>query len=119
MYHAYVTDQSRKAKAVRGVYEHLKHKLKPQRWESVQWDTIRGYDGIRVPQNDKQRVLNIRLQDEHLSPYLKTDMNLFHLLMLDDSADIVLYRSDRGWLFVFEGVPAGPKPFGQMGYDPR
>ncbi|MBX5436165.1 MAG: hypothetical protein IRZ33_02995 [Alicyclobacillaceae bacterium] len=118
-YHAFVAEHSRKAKAVRGFYEHLRNKLKPEQWETTQWEAFRGFDGIRVPQGDKHRVLNIRLQDEHLSPYFKTDMNLFHMLMLDVSADMTIFRSDRGWLFEFDGVPSGPKPFGQMGYDPR
>lgn len=76
-------------------------------------------EGVAVSQADKYRVLNLRLSEEHLSPYFKTDMNLFHMLMMDDTADMRIYKADKGWLFVFDGIPEGPKPFGQNGYDPR
>ncbi|MCL6442827.1 MAG: hypothetical protein K6T83_05105 [Alicyclobacillus sp.] len=119
MYHGLITEQSRKAKAARSVYDYLRQKLRPKMWETIEWNSIEGYEGIRIPDSEKHRVLNLRIQEEHLSPYFKTDMNLFHLLMLDDSADMRMFRTDRGWLFVFEGIPDNPKPFGQSGYDLR
>lgn len=119
MHHGFIMEQSRKAKAVRSLYDYLRHRTKTPPTESIQWDTIEGIEGVHVPPNERHRVLNIRIQEEHLSPYLKTDMNLFHMLMLDDSVDVKLYKADRGWLFVFDGIPAGPQPFGQLGFDTR
>ncbi|WP_051344075.1 hypothetical protein [Alicyclobacillus herbarius] len=118
--HGFVSDASRKAKASRHVYEYLKRKVARQDWiESVQWENIEGVEGIPVPEKERFRVINLRLHDEHLSPYFKTDMNLFQMLMLDDSVSIQLFRARKGWLYVFEGIPAGPKPFGKDGYDTR
>lgn len=119
-HYGFVSDQSRKAKAARNLYDYLKQKLKPEQWENPpDWEIVQGFEGIRVPQQEKHRVLNIRLHDEHMSPYFKTDMNLFHMLMLDDTAEVVVYRADHGWLFAFEGIPESPKPFGQLGFDTR
>jgi hypothetical protein len=119
-HHGFILSLSRKAKAARNLYEYLRQKVKPEEWiPSIQWESVHAYDGIRVPPADRHRVLNIRIHDEHLSPYFKTDMNLFHLLMIDDSVDITVFRADKGWLFVFDGIPQGPKPFGQLGYDTR
>lgn len=116
--HGLIMEQSRKAKAARNVYDYLKQKVRTHE-PPIEWESIHGFDGIHVPDQDKYRVLNVRLHDEHMSPYLKTDMNLFQMLMMDESTDIVVYRADQGWLFVFDGVPQGPKPFGQSGYDMR
>lgn len=119
MYHALILEQSRKAKATRQVYEHLRNHQKrdllpEQRIESY---TIR--EGVRVPQQEKHRVLNLRLHDEYLSPYLKTDMNLFILLMMDDKVDMQMYRAENGWMLLFDKVQNLPKPFGTQGYDMR
>ncbi|GGI95465.1 hypothetical protein GCM10010885_01340 [Alicyclobacillus cellulosilyticus] len=114
-----ILEQSRKARAARHVYEYLRQQANGVFEPAVMWQNIAAWDGVRVPQREKYRVLNIRLHEEHLSPYFKTDMNLFHMLMLDESADVMVYRADKGWLFVFEGIPASPKPFGQSGYDTR
>ncbi|MDQ0188456.1 hypothetical protein JI721_16050 [Alicyclobacillus cycloheptanicus] len=119
-YHALITEQSRKAKAARNFYEYLRQKVNQAGWiPSLQWDVHQAFDGIRVPDRDRYKVLNIRLHDEHMSPYFKTDMNLFHMLMMDDTVDVTVFRAAPGWLFVFDGIPEGPKPFGQQGHDPR
>lgn len=116
-----VTEQSRKAKAARSLYDYLRQKVKPIEWsKEVEINPeISGLDGIPVPVQDKYRILNLRFHEEHLSPYFKTDMNLFHMLMMDDSVNVTVFRCDRGWLFIFDGIPMGPKPFGQLGYDLR
>ncbi|MCF8563699.1 hypothetical protein LLE49_02955 [Alicyclobacillus tolerans] len=114
----FVSEQSRKAKASRNLYEYLRQRVRTHE-PPIQWEAISGYDGLKVPLQDKYRVLNVRLHDEHLSPYFKTDMNLFHMLMMDETSDMTVYKADRGWLYVFEGIPEGPKPFGQSGYDMR
>lgn len=121
LHFGWISAQSRKAKAVRNLYEFLRRVVKPEEWvPAIEWLTYRGVEGIRVPVSERYRVLNIRIHDEHLSPYFKTDMNLFHLLMIDDTVDVTLFRGEKGgWLFVFDGVPAGPKPFGGQGYDTR
>ncbi|OFW74878.1 MAG: hypothetical protein A2201_04825 [Alicyclobacillus sp. RIFOXYA1_FULL_53_8] len=118
MYYGLVTEQSRKSKAARNLYDYLRQKVRNYE-PAIQWESIPAYDGIQVPDADKYRVLNVRLHDEHMSPYFKTDMNLFHMLMLDESTGMTLYKTDHGWLFVFEGLPHGPKPFGQSGFDMR
>lgn len=113
-----ILEQSRKAKAARNVYEYLRQRVK-QCEPAIELDNIQAVEGVRVPDQDKYRVLNVRLHDEHMSPYLKTDMNLFQMLMMDEGTEMMIYRADQGWLFVFEGVPQGPKPFGQSGFDMR
>jgi hypothetical protein len=120
MNYALVLETSRKAKAAKHLYESLKHHNRNRKivGEEIVGDfTVR--DGIHIRQEDRFRVLNLRLQDEHLSPYFKSDMNLFQLLMIDETADMRVFRTDHGWLFVFEGVPTGPKPFGVQGHDLR
>jgi hypothetical protein len=117
--HGLILEQSRKAKAARNLYEYLRQRAKGVFEPGFVWENYEVRDGVRVAQQDKYRILNIRLHEEHLSPYFKTDMNLFHMLMLDETADVTVYRADRGWLFVFEGIPAAPKPFGQSGFDMR
>lgn len=120
IHYGLITDQSRKAKAAKNLYESLRQKVDPSNWQpTAQWETYTGVDGIPVPQRERHKVLNLRLHDEHLSPYFKTDMNLFYMMMMDDSAEMVVFRAPPGWLFVFDGLPEGPKPFGQQGYDPR
>lgn len=113
-----IMEQSRKAKAARNVYDYLKQKVRIHE-PAIEWEQIHGFDGVRVPSQDRYRVLNVRLHDEHMSPYLKTDMNLFQMLMMDENTEITVFRADQGWLFVFDGVPQGPKPFGQSGFDMR
>lgn len=118
---ALVAEQSRKAKATRHVYEYLRGKLKDKSKfiPEVVLEEVQGTEGIRIEPVDRFRVLNIRLQDEYLSPFFKTDLNLFQLLMIDDHSDMSIFRGDKGWLFVFEGLAQGPQPFGQNGYDTR
>jgi hypothetical protein len=119
-YHAFIAEQSRKAKAARALYEYLRHKVPADTWlKELVWESVLGKDGIQVPAGDKTKVLNIRFHDEQYSPYFKTDMNLFHMLMMDQTTQIFVYRAERGWLFVFDGIPVGPVPFGQHGYDTR
>lgn len=119
-YFALVTEQSRKAKAIRQVYEHLRNKSREKDLlTDIGFEDVKGAAGVWVDPADRYRILNIRLHDEHLSPYFQTNMNLFQLLMLDDQSDMSLYRSDRGWLLVFEDIPSAPQPFGQHGFDMR
>ncbi|MCL6598010.1 MAG: hypothetical protein K6T81_04650 [Alicyclobacillus macrosporangiidus] len=120
LHYGLVLEQSRKAKSVRHLYEHLQHKVHRREWiPSIQIDSLFGENGIRVPPQERYRVLNLRLLDEHLSPYFKTNLNLFQMHMMDDKVEVTVYRAPKGWLFVFEDVPSGPKPFGQNGYDTR
>lgn len=119
MYYAYILENSRKARAARHVYEHV-NKYRKEAYLPAQ--VIFGYPvhhGLRVSPMDKNRVLNLRFHDEHLSPYFKTNMSLFHLLMLDEKADMWAYRGEQGWMFLFEGIQEAPKPFGKNGYDMR
>ena len=114
-----VTEQSRKARAARSVYDYLKNRSRGSQLPDERIAEWNATGGIGVGSADRFRVLDLRLHDEHLSPYFKTDMNLFHLLMLDDSTDIALFRVPEGTLFVFQGLPDSPQPFGVQGYDPR
>jgi hypothetical protein len=119
MYYAYILETSRKAKAARHVYDFL---YKHRKEELLPSQVVAGFpirDGIRVTQTDKNRILNLRFHDEHMSPYFKTNMSLFHLLMIDETADIWAYRGENGWMFLFEGIQEAPKPFGAHGYDMR
>ncbi|WDL99663.1 hypothetical protein JC200_23045 [Alicyclobacillus sp. ALC3] len=120
LHHGLITEQSRKAKAARNLYESLRHKVHKTDWlPELQWDHVAAVEGVPVPIRERHKVLNLRLHDEHLSPYFKTDMNLFHMMMMDDDVEMTIYRAAPGWLFVFDGIPEGPKPFGQQGFDPR
>lgn len=119
MNYAYILDQSRKVKAARSVYEYLKSHTKAPLLPSLTVNDYQITDGIAVTPQDKHRVLNLRLHDEHLSPYFKSDMSLFHLLMMDDKCEMKMYRAENGYFLVFEGIQATPKPFGQSGYDLR
>lgn len=115
-----VSEQSRKAKAVRQAYEHLRNRIDKQQWNTdIQLESVQGLEGIPVPTSEKHRVLNLKVQDEHLSPYIQTDLNLFQMHMLNDGVDMTIYRASRGWLVIYEGVMDGPQPFGNLGYDTR
>ncbi|KEO84393.1 hypothetical protein [Tumebacillus flagellatus] len=119
MNYAYILEQSRKAKATRSLYEYLKTHTKQPFLPGTVVADFPIADGIQVQNQDKHRVINLRLHDEHLSPYMRSDMSLFHLLMMDEKADIRMYRAENGWMLVFEGIQVAPKPFGQSGYDMR
>lgn len=119
MNYAYILDQSRKAKAARSVYDYLKSHTKAPFLPPLTVADYQITDGIAIGQQDKNRVLNLRMHDEHLSPYFKSDMSLFHLLMMDDKCEMKIYRAENGWFFLFEGIQATPKPFGQSGFDLR
>lgn len=120
-YFALVMEQSRKARAVRHVYEYLRSKIKNSRLleQEIELSDVLGRDGIIIDASDMYRVLNVRLHDEHLSPYFQTNMNLFQMLMIDENSEVRLYRAEKGWLFVFEDLPPAPSPFGQSGFDMR
>lgn len=120
-YYALVLDSSRKAKAVRNLYEVLRGRTRDSSAlrNPIQFGDVAGVDGIRVSASDRYRVLNLRIHDEHLSPYFRTDMNLFQMLMIDEETEMSLYRSERGWIIEFEGLAPGPVPFGQNGFDLR
>ncbi|ATY84776.1 hypothetical protein CVV65_07415 [Kyrpidia spormannii] len=113
-----ITQGSRKARAAKDLYETLKSRTS-RLLPPIREGEIEGWAGVEVPEHERGRVLAMRFHDEHLSPYIKSDMNLFHLLMLDEHVEMRIYRAERGWLFVFEGVQAAPKPFGAAGFDPR
>lgn len=121
--HGLVLEQSRKFKAARSVYEHVRAKAKQLRTElesaSHEWEDVAANEGVYVPMQDRSQVLNLRLHDEHLSPYFRTDMNLFHMLMVDEKTEMYIYHADNGWLFVFPDIPDGPQPFGSDGFDTR
>lgn len=119
VHYVLVTDRSRKAKALRQLYEALVAGRADAATLEVSVGDIRGQRGVEVRERDRHRVLNLRLQDEHMSPYFQTNMNLFQLLMLDEQTEMSLYRAHRAWLLVFRGVTSGPRPFGSQGYDLR
>lgn len=119
MNYAWILEASRKAKAARNLYESLKNSNKGEFLPPETNDAFTARDGIAVAQSDKNRVLNLRLHDEHLSPYFVSNMNLFQLLMLDDKVDIKVYKAENGWVLIFEGTQDLPKPFGNQGYDMR
>ncbi|WP_311794471.1 hypothetical protein [Alicyclobacillus acidiphilus] len=119
-HYALVLEASRKSKAIRHVYEVLRARNKsPLAEPSIQFGDIVGIDGIRVDPQERYRILNLRIHDEHLSPYFHTNMNLFQMLMIDEETEMNLYRGDRGWLLAFAGLSSGPQPFGQNGFDLR
>lgn len=121
--HGLVLEQSRKYKAARSVYEHIRSKTRqskvPLESTEHEWEDVTAGQGVYVPREERAQVLNLRLHDEHLSPYFRTDMNLFHMLMVDESTEMYIYRADNGWLFVFSNIPDGPQPFGSDGFDTR
>lgn len=119
MHYGVITEQSRKAKSARAVYEAVRSRV---RGPIVPLGQVAGFtvtSGFRVPESERARILSLGLHDEHMSPYFKTDMNLFQLLMLDESIDMSMYKTQEGVLFVFEGLPTSPQPFGAQGHDPR
>ncbi|MDB5083755.1 MAG: hypothetical protein JWN30_641 [Bacilli bacterium] len=121
MYYAIITEQSRKAKSTRNLYDYLKSHYK-QEQQLPQAEDVEGYigqEGVRIAPQDRYRVLNLKLHDEHLSPYFKSDMSLFHLLMIDEQAEIRMYKLEGGWMFLLDGVQEAPKPFGNQGFDMR
>ncbi|MCL6453272.1 MAG: hypothetical protein K6T78_06520 [Alicyclobacillus sp.] len=116
----FISDHSRKAKAVRQTYEYLRHHVDASQWvEKVSWDGLQGHDGIPVPKADRKRILALKVHDEHLSPYIRTDLNLFQMHMLDEHIAMTVYRAGNGWLIVYNNVSDGPRPFGSQGYDTR
>lgn len=118
--HWYVSEHSRKAKLLRQIYEQLRQRVDKQQWvESFQWESVQAKDGIMAARQDKQKLLNLKIQDEHLSPYSKTDMNLFQMHMLNEEVEITVFKAPHGWILVYDGVSEGPRPFGQLGYDTR
>ncbi len=119
MHYALVTEHSRKARAARSIYEFMRSKSGAETIICdmlLDWAAMSGY---RVPTSERSRVISLRFHDEHLSPYFKTDMNLFHLLMIDEEADISIFKTELGILFTFEGVPDNPLRAGQSGHDMR
>ena|GEM_PF-1928547 len=119
IHYVLVTDRSRKARSLRQVYENLVADRADAARLEVNIGDIRGEGGIELRERDRHRVLSLRLQDEHMSPYCQTNMNLFQLLMLDERTEMSIYRAQRAWLLVFRGVASGPRPFGTQGYDLR
>jgi len=114
-----VMDQSRKAKAAKHLYDFVRTKTKAKPLQDDLVATWPVQSGLQLLAGDRFRVLDLHLHEEHMSPYFKTDMNLFHMLMLDDTIEMSLYRASEGILFVFEGLPDNPQPFGSHGHDPR
>ena len=119
MYYAYILEQSRKAKATRSAYEYVKANTKQPLLPPITLHDFPLSEGVQIVQSDKHRILNLRLHDEHLSPYMKSDMSLFHLLMMDEKVEMKIYRAESGWMMIFDGIQATPKPFGQSGFDLR
>ncbi len=127
MHYGLFTEQSRKSKAARALFELLRTKgrAEPITADKMadkladkrnEW-TVR--TGFQVPGPERFRVLNLRFHDEHLSPYFKTDMNLFHLLMIDERTEIAVFKTDDGILFTFDGLPDSPQRFSLHGHDTR
>jgi len=119
MHYGLFTEQSRKARAAKSLFEMLRTKGRAEpiaAGKLLEW-TVQS--GFQVPGSERFRVLNLRFHDEHLSPYFKTDMNLFHLLMLDEQTDIAVLKTDDGILFTFEGLPDTPQKFSLHGHDTR
>lgn len=114
-----ITKESRKARAAKNLYEYLHGKNRSRELPDPKLGEFKASGGFGVAEADRFRVVDLRLHDEHLSPYFKTDMNLFHLLMIDNAAEMAMFRSEDGILFVFDGLPDGPQPFGAQGHDPR
>ncbi len=114
-----ITDQSRKAKAAKSVYDYIRLRSRGEPLHDEIVLTWPVSNGVRLVAHDRFRVIDLRLHDEHLSPYFKTDMNLFHLLMIDDKVDMCIYKTADGILFVFDGLPESPHAFGMHGHDMR
>lgn len=119
IHYGLITDQSRKSKAARAVYETARVRAKGQAVPLGEVAGIPVPTGFSILETDRRKVLDIRLQDEHMSPYFKTDMNLFHLLMLDETTEMTICKVPDGVLILFNGLPDNPKPFGAHGHDTR
>nr|NNM90736.1 hypothetical protein [Bacilli bacterium] len=119
MHYGLLLDQSRKAKQAKSLFEYIRTKTRSEKLEDTVIFERPVSLGFRLSLSDRHRVVSLRLQDEHLSPYFKTDMNLFHLIMIDESIDISVFKSQEGILFVFTGLPSSPQPFGSHGHDTR
>ncbi len=119
MLYGLITEQSRKAKATRSFFESIRNRGKatPMHDEKILDFVVTS--GFQVPAEERTRILKLRLHDEHMSPYFKTNMNLFHLLMIDENTEAYVYQAEQGILFVFEGLPNNPQPFGVSGHDMR
>ena len=120
MLYGLVTDQSRKSRAARAAFDAIRSKGRAV--AAPETDKVLDFSvksGFRVPVEERSRILKLRLHDEHMSPYFKTNMNLFHLLMMDEKTEIYIYQAEIGILFVFEGLPNNPQPFGVSGHDMR
>ncbi|KYP80461.1 hypothetical protein [Ferroacidibacillus organovorans] len=119
MKYGLILDPSRKAKPAKQLFEWVK-KLNPEsQLKDVVVMDFPVIAGFEIPLLERNRVLSLALQDEHMSPYFKTDMNLFQLLMMDESIAMNIYRTTDGTLFLFEGLPDVPQPFGAHGHDLR
>lgn len=114
-----LTDQCRKSKAAKMLYDHVRTRGKGIPTTVQQIGPFLVQNGYQLAAADRGRVIDLRLHEEHMSPYFKTDMNLFHLLMLDDKIDMSIFKSPEGILFAFEGLPENPEPFGAHGHDMR
>ncbi|GMA55779.1 hypothetical protein GCM10025858_02820 [Alicyclobacillus sacchari] len=69
-HYALVFDNSRKAKSIRQLYDALKARARQEdRLDVAVYGEATGRDGVRVKEPDRYRVLNLRLQDEHMSPF--------------------------------------------------
>ncbi len=119
MHYGLFTEQSRKSKAAKALYELLRSRGRAEPVTSDKLNEWPGQTGFQVPGSDRYRVLNLRFHDEHLSPYFKTDMNLFHLLMIDERTEIAVFKTNDGILFTFDGLPDNPQKFGLHGHDTR
>ena len=119
MLYGLITEQSRKSKAAKSVFEAIRNKSKALPMTDEKTLDFPVKSGYQVPAEDRLRILKLRLQDEHMSPYFKTNMNLFHLLMMDEKTEVYVYQAEHGILFVFEGLPNNPQPFGASGHDMR
>jgi len=119
--YVFISPLSRKAKSTRAAYDYLRLHTQTvaalsNDLQNIPFECLEGYS---VPVGERYRILNLRIQDEHYSPYVKSDMSLFHLLMMDDNVDMVMFRAENGWLITFEGIQALPQPFGNQGHDLR
>lgn len=119
MLYGLITEQSRKAKAARSLFETVKGKGKALPMTDDKILEFSVASGFQMPAEERSRILKLRMHDEHMSPYFKTNMNLFHLLMIDEKTEVYVYQTDQGILFVFEGLPNNPQPFGSSGHDMR
>ncbi|MCI0184317.1 MAG: hypothetical protein OWR52_12285 [Acidibacillus sp.] len=119
MHYALVTEHSRKSRAAKNVFDFMRTKSEIQQTTIDAIDEGPALSGFHVPVVDRARVVSLRFHDEHLSPYFKTNMNLFHLLMIDEETDVSVFKTEDGVLFVFEGIPENPLRAGQSGHDMR